>query len=353
VVHTKFENISILNFQWGSFVQGLYNSSFQNCFIQNCWNGIFFQNQSVTNSLINNVVQLVSAGTLITGPGFSTGISAQGAPEVEDLKISHGSVFGFNYDFALGLVFELQIEHVDVSFATICPIYFTSVIGPFVIRDCWIELSGSGVWNGGSANQIPGNLTGIFITAITPNVVSKVVIEGNELVCDVPAAGSTAIYIGNSNNGIAVHNNQGRGWDVGIGGGNTLVNNGGTFSGGSIRNNTLNATSTGIMVASGCTELELGPNYILTAATPYAFTGGPPTSMLFQQPNVPMQGTVTFASSTTAVVTFANPMPFANYVVSPGGNAAGNCWPSAPTVNGFTMNCSVSNNNTMGWTISA
>jgi hypothetical protein len=354
VSDTLFQNLSILNFQWGVYIQALYDSVFLKCFVQNCWNGYYFNNQSVNVWLTNCLAQLVSTGTVISGPGYSQAISVQGAPEVEGLHIQGGTYYAYNYGLNSGLIYELQVEHTEFAFCTVCPIFFSSAISPIVIRDCFLELASSagGIWNN-KVNLGDGNLTGIFVTAITPNVISKVIIEANTFVSDSVIPTSMALYIGNSNNGINVKGNFVRpGWDNGIGGGNTLVNTGGTFSGACIKDNTISSTTTGILVASGCTELELGPNYIPVAASPYGFTGGPPVSMTFQQPNAPMKGRATFASSTSVAVTFTNPLPVGVIPrVLLGGNAAGFVDAVNISNTGFVINCSAPSTAPTDWSI--
>lgn len=345
-----FSNLAIANFEWAVWAQGLYYSTFFNCWAINCYHGVFFNNQSVNVWITNCTWQHVSSGVLITGVGNSTGISVQGAPEVEGLHVQGGSIYGFDYNFNFGLIFECQIEAVDISFAKVCPIYFSSTLGPMVIRDCWIELGSgaTGTWNAGA----PGNLTGIFIAAITPAPsVSKVLIVGNEIVSDVTLSGSTALYLGNSNAGLVVEDNQIRGFDIGIGGGNTIINPGGLLVAASIKKNTISAGTSTMLFNSSSTEMVLGPNYIVSGALP-AFNASVPADIIYTQPNVPMQGTVTFPASSLVGVTFANPMPWTSYHVSLSGNAAGYCWISSKTTGGFTVNCSSSNSNSVDWSIS-
>jgi hypothetical protein len=351
VDHVLFSNLALANFEFAVYVQGLYYSTFLNVWAINCYHGIYFNNQSVNVWITNCVWQHVSAGALITGSGNSTGISVQGAPEVEGLHIQGGSVYGFDYDILLGLIFECQIETVDISFANICPIFFTSSLGPLTIRDCWIELgsSASGTWNTGGTGT--GNLTGVFITAITPAPsVSKVSIVGNEIVSDVTVSGSTGVYLGDSNNGVVFEDNQIRGFDIGIGGGNTLDNVGGYLTGASIRKNTITAATSSILLNSLSTDISLGPNYIVSGGQ-VTFNAGAPAGMVYEQPNVPMHGTAAFAAATSVAVVFANAMPYATYKVSLGGNAAGYCWVTSKATTGFTINCSVLNSNSVDWAI--
>jgi hypothetical protein len=243
-----FSNIAISNYCWGVWMSGLEYSTFLNCYVQNCWQGFFFYQQSINVSILDCYAQLTTGGTLITagssGLTYSTGVSVQGTPEVEGLHIQGGSYYGYSYDFFLNLVFECQITAVDISAASVCPIFFTSVLGPLIIRDCWIELGAgaSGTWND-KVTLGDGNLTGIFITAITPSIYNKVSIENNYIIADQPPAcpaGSTGLYLGNSNVGLTVRSNHILGWDVGIGGGNTLTNVGGFLTAAVIKWNTIN-----------------------------------------------------------------------------------------------------------------
>jgi hypothetical protein len=353
-VNVQFQNLSILNFQYGVSVQNLYDSNFFNCFIQNCYHGIYFNNQSITVSILTCYIQYVTSGTLITASGYSTGVSVQGSPEVEDLRIIGCEIYGFNYNIDLGLIFECQIEACDLSYATICPVYFSSVIGPLIIRDCWIELasSASGVWNGGASNQIPGNLTGVFITAIVPSAYNKVVIEGNYINADPTLTGSTGIYLGNNNAGLCVKSNQIKNFDVGIGGGNTLVNTGGALQGALIQGNTINANTSAVLLNSLSSDCTLGPNYIV-GGTPLTLTGGWPATVLYTQPDAPMSGTVTFSAATSVAVTFTNPIPTATYQVSlsPSGTTQSPGWASK-TVNGFTIEFASAFTGSVDWSIS-
>ena len=62
-------------------------------------------------------------------------------------------------------------------------------------------------------------------------------------------------------------------------------------------------------------------------------------------------GSVTFAASATATVTFTTVQPNALYHIALGGNAAGYCWYTNKATTGFTVNCSAANSNTTDWTI--
>jgi hypothetical protein len=62
-------------------------------------------------------------------------------------------------------------------------------------------------------------------------------------------------------------------------------------------------------------------------------------------------GSVTFNNSTTANVIFTSKTSGVTYHVALSGNAAGYCWVTNKTANGFTINCSVANTNTTDWVV--
>jgi len=62
-------------------------------------------------------------------------------------------------------------------------------------------------------------------------------------------------------------------------------------------------------------------------------------------------GTSIFVAATSVNVVFAIPQTSVNYFVNLSGNAAGYCWVSNKTVNGFVINCSVSNSNSTDWQV--
>lgn len=358
ILDLLFENVAILNFNWGFFLTNVEDSTISSCLVQNCWNGIFCNNQSVNVFLLTNTVNLVSTGPLISGSGNSIAICVQGAPEVEGLHVQSNTVYGYDYGLNFGLVQEVQICANDIANCNVCCIYFTSTLAGMVIRDNYMQLgpAASGTWNAGS----PGNLTGIFVTAVSPSVNTKVHIHDNEIEIDVTLTGSTGIYLGSGNSGIVCNYNNissTNNWDIGIGGGNTTINNGGACQGAHIIGNSISAVTTGVLLSNLGNGVKIGPNYFPGAPTApannYVFTGGSPTAMEFSEPDIPMKGTQPFAAATFAAVAFANSMPFSTYRVTLGGNAAGYCWVTSKSVNGFTINCSASNSNSVDWAISA
>jgi hypothetical protein len=347
----QFSNLTIQNFQWGAYVQGLYYSVFSDCFIQNCWFGILFNNQSVQINIRDCNIQLTSNGPVITGTGTSAAISWQGAPEVEGLLIQGSGTYGYGYGIGNGsLIFQVQIEAATIANCSVCPIFFGASIGGVEITDCWCEL---GTATTGSWGTPTANLTGIYISAVTPSVFSKTHIRGNNIICDgVFLSGSTGVYIGNGNSGVSVHDNNIVNFDIGISGGNGIVNTGGALVGASIKNNQITANTASIRLNSLSSELELGPNYI-TSGGQVVFNSGTPVSMTYNQPDTPMKGTAQFAAATFVAVLFTNPLPVGVIPrVSISGNLAGYCYVSLQANTGFTIACAVSNSNTVDWQIS-
>ena len=62
-----------------------------------------------------------------------------------------------------------------------------------------------------------------------------------------------------------------------------------------------------------------------------------------------LRGSTTFSAATSVVVTFGAPEVDASYFITLSGNAAGYCWVTSKTLNGFTVNCSASNSNSVDW----
>ena len=60
-------------------------------------------------------------------------------------------------------------------------------------------------------------------------------------------------------------------------------------------------------------------------------------------------GQAQFSASSSVAVTFSTPEADNLYLVLLGGNAAGYCWVTDKTANGFTLHCSASNNNLTDW----
>jgi hypothetical protein len=352
ISHTQFSNLSILNFQWGMNIQGLDYSKIEGCFIQNCYHGIYFNNQSINVAVIANTVQLTGSPRITSiDASNSRGISVQGSPEVEALQIIGNSIYGFAYDIALGLIFECHIISNDISNATVCPIFISSTIGGLNIESNWIELgpSAAGTWD---APGNDANLTGIFCPPVS-SVDAKIIIRGNYIIADAALTGSTGLYLGDQNAGLIVRDNQIKNFDVGIGGGGVsggvFTNIGGLLVGGYIVGNTINANTDAIRINTLSTvELD---NYIV-AGNLLVPNAGMPAHMIYRQVNAPMQGKAQFIASTTCVVTFDNPLPV-GMVPRPilSGNNAGFCSTSGESNTGFTINCSVSNSNTTNWQI--
>jgi hypothetical protein len=341
VSHAKFENLSILNFEYGAYVTGLYYSTFLGCFIQNCWYGIYFNNQSINVYVLDCTIQLTSASTVITNSGsYSVGIFVQGSPEVEGLHIQGGSLYGYNYALYFGLIFEVQVNAVDISDSTVCPIYFSSTLGGLTIRDSWIELgaAASGAFNysqpvgGGGLVYGSGNLCGVFIAAITPSVNAKVRVEGNTINADAQYAGSCGVFVGTGNIGTSVIDNAIQCFDVGISGGATAVTtptSGCTAQGLVAKFNRINIfnTSAGVTVYSASSnpivlnglgsDFEIGYNNIVPgagqAATIAATSSIAVTTASAFPVGTPVQCTATLAGGPTPGVTY--------YVISSAGAA--------------------------------
>jgi hypothetical protein len=204
VTCVNFSNIFIANFGTAVYLRQLWDSSFSNCFIFNCFYGFYFYGQTVTISISDCIIQFVDGG--ITGIGGSWGISFQvvDGESCENTHIRGGSVYGFSININVVLAFELQIEHVDISNAQSIGVDITTINGGCWIRDCWIETN--------SASPT----IGISINALWVPHFNDIHIVGNHLNCDIPFAGSRGIVINNPQYAVEIVDNYCNGFDRGI-----------------------------------------------------------------------------------------------------------------------------------------
>lgn len=280
LLNLLFSNVAVITFEYGVYMQNVEDSTVFSCLIQNCWYGVYFNNQSANICLTDNTINLVSPSTVITGPNNSVGVTVTGSPELEGLHIKGGSNYGYNYTYNMTLVFEVQITSVDISNNSICPIYFSSTLGGFAIRDCWIELgpSSSGSFNYSGSAYGNGNLCGIFVTAITQSSYGHIKIEGNYIVSDNQISGSVGIFLGAGNAGTTINSNAIEDFDIGISGGataSTIPTNGTSGIGCFYKFNRINlfnasnlssvysSTSSTIILNSAASDCEVGPNQIV------------------------------------------------------------------------------------------
>ena len=204
VTCVNFSNIFISNFGTAVYLRQLWDSSFSNCFIVNCFYGFYFYGQTVAISISDCIIQLVAGG--ITGTGGSWGISFQvvEGESCEGTHIRGGSIYGFNININVVLAFELQIEHVDISNAQSIGVDITVTNGGCWIRDCWIETN--------SASPT----VGISINALSVPNFNDIHIVGNHINCDIPFAGSRGIVIKDPQFAVEIVDNYCNGFDQGI-----------------------------------------------------------------------------------------------------------------------------------------
>jgi hypothetical protein len=204
VTAVNFSNIFISNFGTAVYLRQLWDSSFNNCLIVNCYYGFYFFGQSVTNSINDCIIQFVAGG--ITGNGGSWGISFQSidGESCENTHIRGGSVYGFSVNINVMLAFELQIEHVDISNAQSVGVDITTINGGCWVRDCWIETN--------SASPT----IGISINPLAVPHFNDIHIVGNHLNCDIPFAGSKGIVVSIPQFAVEIVDNHCNGFDQGI-----------------------------------------------------------------------------------------------------------------------------------------
>jgi hypothetical protein len=247
-------------------------------------------------------------------------------------------VYGYAVGGYFNLTVDIAISNSAFSVFSQTGLSIGTVQGGFFVNGCWIQAAASAA-----------NCTGINLVSIGTAIADKIVLTGNNIYGN-SQAGTVGVYVGSSNNGVTVRDNTiGNGFFpfvTGITGASGV--NAQNFV---CEGNTIYATTTAIQLYLGAINATVGPNGILNG-TPLVLSGGTPSGLVYKHGPTPMSGITAFTAATTAAVTFAVPMPSATYKVVLGGNAAGYCWPSNPTVNGFQLNCSASNSNSVNWSIS-
>lgn len=349
----EFTNLTIQNFQKGVYVNGPYgmwNSSFNYCFLYNNYHGYYLTGQVVYFNVIGGITQTGS----MTGSGSRYGVLSQdsGGGNGQSLHFSGGwGAYGYEYNAAFINVFEVTLSNCDLSVYKLCGVFVSGTSGPFSVRDTWIQ-SAAGVQNSAA----------IYIADLGTKIYDKIVIDGCTLY-GASAAGSCGIYLGHNHGPVTVTNNtignsvSTASFALAIGGntpgalGVSAVGGGGAYNDDAvITNNTIHSLFSAIILYSSVANVTVGPNTIQNGV-PLTFSAGSmPPGLRFFAPG--MTGTATFVAATSVNVTFSPALPAGTtYKVALSGNGAGYAWAVSKTNTGFTINCSASNSNAVDWTI--
>ena len=352
IIGVQFSNLVIQNFQKAVSINGangLWNSAFVDCFLFNNYNGYYIFGQAV---VLNIRGGFIIGGLTMTGSGTRYGLFSQDNAGGNLQSLHMQGVAFYNYDYLIYIInpVYIAIENCDLSIYNICGVFIGGRGGGFSVRDCWIQAA-TGI----------NNCAGVFVQDLGTAQFDKIVIDGNTLE-GTTGTGSCGVYLGSNAGPVSVTNNiigsSITPFVIGVGGttpgalGVSAVGGAGAFSEGSvIENNTIYATNTAVLIQSLITNISVRDN-ITQNGTPIAFTNAAVTPVGFSYSAPGMKGTVVFAATTSATVTFPSPMPSGAYFVSLGGNASGFVWPVNKTVNGFIIDCSASNSTATDWSIS-
>jgi hypothetical protein len=252
----RFENIGIISFQTGIQCRGFNTTKFDQVFMYNVCQGFAFLGQSVTTSIIASTVirgTMKAAGGAGTAEGISFDQTAGESPE--GIHISHCNVYNFDTNIDVALGFEIQIEHCDLSVATITGVNISALNGGVWVRDCWIEMVG------GVAGTV-----GVKLPAQAVNNFQKIHIHNNNIICDAPFAGSIGVQLLNNHFNVQILGNYIGGFDRGVAVTMSSPGVGGT----QIKHNTINiltsaysASSFTVQANASSTDIEVGPNGIV------------------------------------------------------------------------------------------
>jgi hypothetical protein len=198
----SFENLYVANFAIGAYLRGLWFGNFVGCHFYNCYSGIYFIGENILNCILNCAFHRGD----IRGSGGAWGASFQtiDGETTQSTRIISSQFYFYDVQINVLLVFELQIEHCELSAAQSTGVHIIGTIGGCWVRDCMIET------NAASAT------TGVDIANVQTSQYTMVHIVGNHITCDLPCAGSRGISVGYGNSGIVLNENAVVGFDQGI-----------------------------------------------------------------------------------------------------------------------------------------
>jgi hypothetical protein len=267
ITSCHFSDIGIQGFQVGVYARGMWQCTFSEIFLYNCFYGWWFHGQNIQCTVENSFSQLGTA----TGTGNSYGVflDSISSESSQSIRLSKVGVISYTVGIYEGLGFALTVEACDISDCYLCGVEITTSNSGVVIRDNWIQLHATA---GATA-------AGVQIDAVGTSSYDKIIIDGNNIHTDGYYAGQVGVRIGNAQNSVHVTNNRigsgGINFDIGV---DNSVANG--SSNAIIKNNTISATTTAIKLGTGSTDNEVGPNEILSGA-PLAFASLTPAGLSY------------------------------------------------------------------------
>jgi hypothetical protein len=278
VTSVQFENLTIQNFLQAVWLRGLWQSTFNNCYLYNNIQGYYFHGQNVVIDIIGGFIQ---KGTL-DAAGVSYGVLTDSVDgeTTQSLHMDTAAVYAYDINVCFQLVLFGTITNCDLSVCAQVGIQIVTCRGGIFIQNNWIQTNSSLV-----------GTVGVQLTANGTPIFDKVVIENNNMVCQSPNAGSIGIDIQAGNINVTTNSNTigsafaGTQFFTGIqnhSGANNQI----------IKYNTIAAIGNAILLGSLSTNLDVGPNVVNTGGV-LAFDGATPAGFSYWD-----RGTFTLTLST-------------------------------------------------------
>jgi hypothetical protein len=280
----QFSNVTIQNFGQGVFSRGLWQSTFQDCFLYNNYQGYLFHGENIVIHIIGGFIQ---RGT-ITGTGTTYGVRADvvSGETTQSLHLLNAACYGYNTNAYINNTLYVEISGCDMSISDQVGIEVNACRGGVFIRNNWIQ-----------TNNAAFATVGIAIDTVGTAIEDKVVIDGNTIMCTLANAGSTGVSVGAGNTGVEVINNTigtaFSGWQFAIG-----ISNASGAHNMLIANNGITASGNCIILGSLSTNVCVHDNAI-NAGNPIIWDAGTPAGLSYRARGT-FTGTIT---GVTAIVT--------------------------------------------------
>jgi hypothetical protein len=265
----EFINVSIRNFGQAVFARGLWQSTFQDCFLFNNYQGYYFHGENIVVHIIGGFVQN-QGSTGVTGSGIQYAVLsdlADGVENTESIHLDNVGLYNYGVAVSLQLVLYATITNCDISAHTTTGIQISTCRGGIDIIGNWIQ-------SGGTAPT-----TGVQLTSVGTPINDKVVIDSNTIVFIPNNTLSLGVDVGAGNIGVSILNNT-IGSDFassqpGIG----IANRPGAHNM-IAQNNSIAALTGPISAGSLSTDMTIGPN-VSGALPPIVFDAATPAGFAF------------------------------------------------------------------------
>jgi hypothetical protein len=265
-----FHNLYVTGFQKVARCRGMWDCTFERVYAFNNYHGIHLYQKNIRTQIRNCTFVKGS----IEGTGERKGVFTEEASALrpEDVQVNDCYIFEYDVGVDLAQCLNSAVRGCDIDYAQDVGIRLTQVDGGCAIRDNWI-----------ATNDDAAISYGIRLIALGSARKTNVLIENNYIICNEAFTGSTGILGASNQDCVNVIGNRVTGFDIGI------KNVAGDFF--TVRDNSINATTTAIYIDSLSEDNDVGPNTV-ESGTALAFSAGTPPRLSYQKQDT-FTGTLT------------------------------------------------------------